>query len=122
MRRVVLACAVLLAACSSGSSGPGQEALVEAVETYSVAYTGGDAETAYGMLSSRCRDRVGEGEFTSAVTAAGGMYGETEPTSVEVGQLDGGMARVSYTFEQSELDQQSEPWVVEDGSWRVDDC
>lgn len=113
---------LLLAACSSGADGPGEDQLVDAVEQYSVAYTGGDAEVAYGMLSSRCRERVGEDEFAGMVSAAGEMYGEMEPESVGVEQLEGEMARVSYRFGVPALDQQSEPWTVEDGQWRVDDC
>lgn len=103
-------------------SGPGEGELVDAVDGYSVAFTSGDAETAYGMLSDRCQGRVAESEFAAVVEVASSSYGETAPETVEVGQLEGDMARVTYTFADPALDQESEPWVVEDGAWRQDDC
>lgn len=93
-----------------------------AVEAYSRAYLSGDAETAYRLLSRRCRERLSRAEMSALTSAAQDLYGGADITSYEA-KTSGEFARVTYRYEDyPAIDQESEPWVFERGSWRQDDC
>ena len=95
-------------------------ALRAAVQDYSEAYLGGDADAAYALLSARCRDRLSRDEFATLVAAARETYGPTPISSLEV-EVDGDVARATYTYPVAALDQTAEPWIYELG-WKQDDC
>lgn len=127
MRQFLAAVAMVgLVACGGGGSGgaPVDERarLEESVRSYSAAYLGGRPESAYALLSARCRDRLSLAELTAATTAAQRLYGGARMTALEVETLEGSLARVTYHYDNPALDQQAEPWTKEDGQWRQDDC
>lgn len=141
---VVMALAGLVVGCadSDGADGAGREIEVPDIENteseevpasgraeleasvrgYSEAFLAGDAEAAWELLSERCRDRLAQSEFTSIVSAGGAMYGDAELTEFEVVDLAGNLARVTYRYDAPEIDQVREPWTLEGGVWRNDDC
>jgi hypothetical protein len=95
--------------------------LEAAVREYSAAFLSGKNE-AYEMLSQRCKERMPRAGFLQVVTAASQLYGPQDIVSLKVDQIAGDLGRVTSTYAKSELDQRSEPWVRENGAWRVDDC
>jgi hypothetical protein len=95
--------------------------LEAAVREYSAAFLSGKNE-AYETLSQRCKERMPRAEFLHVVTAASQLYGPQDIVSLKVDQIAGDLGRVTSTYTNSELDQRSEPWVRENGAWRVDDC
>lgn len=92
------------------------------MRAYSQAFLAGDGNAAYELLSKRCQERNTRPEFVSLVQVAGKQYGPQEIRSFKVDQAAGELARVTYTYDRSELDQRGEPWVYESNAWRVDDC
>ena len=137
MRCLLVACAALLAlsACSGDESpkpGPtptseapapasgDEDALRSAVESYSAAFLSGDGDTAYALLSARCRDRLPLTQFADVAEQVAENFGPMKIKSLEV-TVNGTQAQATYTYAEPTLNQQSEPWVNEDG-WRVDDC
>jgi hypothetical protein len=95
--------------------------LEAAVRAYSAAFLSGRSE-AYELLSQRCKERMPRAGFLQVLTAASQLYGPQEIVSLKVDQIAGDLGRVTSTYVKSELDQRSEPWVRENGVWRVDDC
>jgi hypothetical protein len=80
-------------------------------------------------LTTRCQDVIGLEAFEAVVDEAEDRYGAAlELTSVAAsgdrltGAVDGDRATVTYTYEVPVLDQTDEPWLVERGGWRNDDC
>jgi hypothetical protein len=114
----VLCLALLLAACS-GNDTPEIE---PAVRAYSDAYLAGDGDTAFALLTSRCQDRTDQEEFQLSAAAGKAQYGAAKMTSFEVVEQSGNLARVTYEYDQSAINQTQEPWALEDGEWRNDDC
>lgn len=116
------------AATESTTDGPegnepdAESAIREAAQAYSDAFLTGDADAAYELFSERCKARTDETEFAAGVSVASGMYGEPLPFATFEADVSGDMARVTYTYTDApEINQDSEPWVNEDG-WRQDDC
>ncbi len=99
-----------------------QDALKDAVVAYSDAFLAGQSDDAWALLSSRCRDRLSEPEFDSLVEQGAAQYGDASLESLEVTSFAGELARVSYTYSESVINQTDEPWGFEDGAWRNDDC
>ncbi|GAB2831177.1 hypothetical protein GCM10027200_33330 [Lentzea nigeriaca] len=95
--------------------------LEAAVRAYSDAFLSGNS-AAYEQLSQRCKDRMPRAGFLQVIAAAKDMYGPQEIVSLKVDQIAGDLGRVTTTYAKSELNQRSEPWVRENGAWRVDDC
>lgn len=132
----LLLAGLLLAGCGGGSdpmasepsangrtepSGDSREkGLKGAVEAYSVAYLSGDGSAAYGLLSSRCKDRTTLSEFAALTEAAESTYGPMPIESIDV-NLNGDQAQATYTYADPSINQDSEPWVFQ-GGWRNDDC
>lgn len=108
---------VLLTACSSGSKA----AVEDAVRSYSSAYLRGDGQTAYDMLSARCQKIISLGELEVAASGAAALYGQAQLISVTP-TVDGDRATVTYRFDQPAIDQENQPWVLEDGRWHYDKC
>ncbi|WP_433364225.1 hypothetical protein ACQPZX_33580 [Actinoplanes sp. CA-142083] len=96
--------------------------LKASVQAYSDAYLTGDGKTAYGLLSRRCRKRITPAAFTTIVDFAKQEYGSALPIKTFSAAVSGDLARVTYTYSVKAIDQDSEPWVREDGRWHEDDC
>ncbi|SNQ51683.1 conserved hypothetical protein [Frankia canadensis] len=109
-------------AASVSEGGASQPALEAAVRAYSDAYLTGQGSAAYGLLSERCQQRINQAEFTGLTQAARVQYGSQPIAALTVDSLAGTLARVTYTYPTSAINQQSEPWVFEKGTWRQDDC
>ncbi|KRF19653.1 hypothetical protein [Nocardioides sp. Soil796] len=92
-----------------------------AVEAYSDAYLTGD-DASYSMLSQRCQERNDRVVWADLMKRTARIFGEAQPLTSFDAQVSGDMARVTYTYENTDINQTSEPWVREDGQWKEDDC
>jgi hypothetical protein len=119
MRAAVLICAGLLVVACAGSDQPELE---PAVRAYSDAYLSGNADEVHARMSSRCQERTDLENLRPIVATAKEQYGSAKITSFEVVQESDGLARVSYGYDLSTIDQTEEPWTLQDGEWRNDDC
>lgn len=140
VRALLVASLVVLAACSGNDSTPAespgsdairraalegaaiQAAAESAARAYASAFIAGDSDSAFDMLSRRCRDRVSSDELAAAVAAVALSYGDATLEQVTVTLTGNNVARVSSRFDQPDLDQVDEPWVFEDGAWHNADC
>jgi hypothetical protein len=110
------------AGCGSDDEGSSEDpALEQSVREYSADFLGGDATAAYATLSARCQGVLDEEVFTGVVASAAEAFGDAEITDFE-SDVDGDSATVSYKYDEATLDQADEPWVLEDGTWHLDDC
>jgi hypothetical protein len=107
---------------SASAAAPTRDALEAAVHAYSDAFLSGDAEAAWNLLSTRCRDRVARSDFNATVQAAAKLYSKSVMSDLVVDELSGPLARVTYEYDNAAINQDHEPWVFEDGSWHEDDC
>lgn len=96
--------------------------LRKAVTSYSDAYLTGDADTGYDLFSKRCKARMSKEEFADLVSQAKDLHGSALPLKTFDAEISGDLARVTYTYDLSAINQDSEPWVREEGQWREDDC
>ncbi|MFJ9314816.1 hypothetical protein ACIRN4_11535 [Pimelobacter simplex] len=92
-----------------------------AVQAYSDAFLTGDAARSYALLSARCRDRHARSEWDDILAAARQSFGEALPLKSYEEEVSGHLARVTYTYAVSQINQSDEPWVDENG-WKNDDC
>ncbi len=117
------AVALFLAAGCGSDDDEGSEdpALEEAVRGYSADFLAGDATAAYATLSERCHTVLEEDVFAGVVASAAGAFGDAEITDYD-DDVDGNNATVSYEYSEETLDQEDEPWVLEGGTWKLDDC
>lgn len=127
VKKVLLALPfALLAACGgqppAGNTATDSADLKSAVTAYSDAYLSGDATAAYDLLSARCQGRMSVEQFGGLVSAAKAAYGDALPIKAFDAKVSDDLARVTYTYGVPALDQDSEPWVQENGDWREDDC
>jgi len=120
MRIAVLTCAALLALGACG--GTNEPDIESAVRAYSDAYLRGNADEVHARMSSRCRERTALDDLRPIVAAAREQYGNAKMTSFEVVQQSEGLARVTYGYDLSTINQTEEPWTLQDGEWRNDDC
>jgi PBP1b-binding outer membrane lipoprotein LpoB len=96
--------------------------LESAVREYTDAYFKGDVNTAYGMLSGRCTEKINKPAMQALTDRAVGDYGHQDVKRFEVDQVSGDMARVSYGVGLPKFDQKQQPWVREGGDWKYDAC
>jgi hypothetical protein len=108
-------------ATSDPVPAPEQE-LRAAVSAYSDAFLTGKGEVAYDLLSLQCQAKVSIKEFGAVVEQAGQLYGTPLPFTSYSGELTGARALVTYGYQVEAINQADEPWVLEQGSWRNDDC
>ncbi|MBT2449468.1 hypothetical protein J7F03_20725 [Streptomyces sp. ISL-43] len=102
---------------------PARVDLEKAVRAYSAAYFKPDGAAAYAALSKRCQDKAGDADvFTIIVDTAAKAYGKQEIQTLTIDQLAGDLARVSYTYSVPKLNQTSQPWAREAGTWKYDGC
>jgi hypothetical protein len=123
---------VMLVSCGSSTPAPESHAnelntdpraeLYQAVANYSDAYLAGQGGTAYGMLSARCQQRVAQPEYVGASQLAQSVYGNQLISTLNIDDVSGNLARVSYTYPNSSINQLSEPWIYENNAWKQDDC
>jgi len=106
----------------SSASASVEAALRAAVQAYSDAFLSGNAKQAYALLSTRCQERSTLAEFTAITDQAKALYGNPLPMSSFKAQISGDLARVTYTYAVSAINQTREPWVRESGDWHEDDC
>ena len=106
----------------STPSASGEAALRTAVQAYSDAFLSGNAKRAYSLLSTRCQERSTLAAFTAMIDQAKALYGNPLPMTSFKAQISGDLARVTYTYAVSAINQTREPWVRESGEWDEDDC
>ncbi len=97
-------------------------AVRDAVTSYSDAFLDADPVAAYELLSARCQDEVSLSYFTGIVTAAKMRYGKALPIRSFKAKVRDDVAVVSYGYDVPALDQENEPWVLESGKWKNDQC
>ena len=116
------ACALLVAAgCGGGGQGDDGPSLEGAVRANAADFLGGDATAAYARWSDRCRGVLAEDMFSAVVAQAAEQFRDAEITAYHE-DVDGDKATVTYEFSVSALNQSTQPWVLEGGTWHVDDC
>ena len=98
------------------------DALKQAVKKYSDAFLTGRSDEAYALFSERCQKRMSKAEFAGIVAQAKQTYGTALPLKTFDAKISGDLARVTYTYDVAEINQDSEPWVREGGDWHEDDC
>jgi hypothetical protein len=102
---------------------PARADLEAAVRAYSAAYFKPDGKAAYATLSKRCAAKAGDADlFAGIVDNAAKAYGNQQIQTLTIDQLAGDLARVSYTYSVPKLNQSSQPWAREAGTWKYDGC
>lgn len=96
--------------------------LKKSVQGYSDAFLAGKADPAYRLLSARCQKKWTSSQFGALVTTAGNTYGAALPLESFSAKISGDIALVSYTYILPALNQEREPWLLESGGWKNDDC
>lgn len=117
-----IALATLLLVSCSDDSGDAEADIRAAAQSYSDAFLTGDSEAAFDLLSERCQERHGEAGFTAIVELAATQYGVALPFDTFAAEVNDDQARATYTFPDASINQDSEPWVMEGGEWKEDDC
>lgn len=107
---------------TAAPSADSTAALRAAVQRYSDAYLTGTTSTAWGILSARCQAKIGRDSFDAETGDAKSVYGSALPFVSFDAQVAGSMARVTYTYSVSAIDQTGQPWSLEHGSWHYDGC
>lgn len=92
------------------------------MRAYSDVFLAGNADEAHALFTAGCQERTHLKDFRPVVEMAAEQYRSAEMISLKVDQQSDGLARVTYRYDQSSIDQVSEPWALEDGRWRNDDC
>jgi hypothetical protein len=120
----LLAATALLAlatACSSESSP--EDDVEQAVRDSTQAINEGDVDTFLELNSQRCREQRSEDETQQMMDLVNEEYGDVELESIEITDVTDDTAQVNATTGIDDLDDDdSEPWVLEDGQWRSDGC
>lgn len=97
--------------------------LKAAVAVYTASYFAADTDTAYGMLSERCRKEINEIVYGEMLRQAKQDYGTDHPATDVQAEVSGTMARVTYKVKGLPmLDQEAQPWTLEGGAWKYDAC
>jgi hypothetical protein len=97
-------------------------ALRRAVQAYSDAYLSGKGKAAWSLLSARCQKMDTLAGFSSLVDQAKTLYGNPLPMTSFTAHIAGGMARVTYTYTVTAINQADQPWTLEASGWRDDNC
>lgn len=113
-----------LAACSSdsGGSSDAEAAVEQAVRDHMQAINDSDVDRILELTSDRCRDQTAA-EADAMVALIEEMYGDVELENITVHDLTEDSARVEGESGIEALDEgDGSPWILEDGTWRQDDC
>lgn len=128
MKAIMVALVLTLGAGCSSSDPPAPEKkaqttpkLRKAVEAYTAAFLGGDAEAAYSLLTERCHGETAAADFKRIVDQAHAEYGNESILSY-ADKVDGQVATVTYELTDPYLNQDNERWLLEDGTWHNDEC
>jgi hypothetical protein len=65
---------------------------------------------------------IGKQPFVADVDSAGVNFGDAVPMKTFKAEVDGDAATVTYTYSVAAIDQADQPWLLEAGTWRYDDC
>lgn len=106
---------------ATAATGIATDELRDAVEAYSDAFLTGDA-SAYEILSPRCRDRFSADQFEVLLDTAKSLYGSALVIRSFSAEVSGALARATYTYDVSVINQSAEPWTREAGESKQDDC
>jgi hypothetical protein len=93
-----------------------------AVQAYSDAYLSGQGKVAWGLLSARCQKIYPLEMFSSLTNLAKTVYGGPLRMTSFKAHVAEGMARVTYTYVVPAINQTDQPWTLEAGGWRDDNC
>jgi len=99
-----------------------EAALRAAVQAYSDAHLSGNGKAAYALLSARCQKMDTLEGFSALADQAKNLYGNPVPMTSFKAHIAGGMARVTYTYMIKAINQTDQPWTLESGGWRDDNC
>ncbi len=126
-----------LTACSSSDGGTPADSeptisvpaehqgddLEAAVAVYTASYFAGDADTAYGMLSARCAEETTKDAYPAVVKRAAADHGADHPLTDLRAEVSGTTGHATYKVTGlPEFDKKAQPWTLEDGAWKYDDC
>jgi len=92
------------------------------VQAYSDAYLSGKGKAAYALLSNRCKKMDTLEGFASLVDQAKTLYGNPLPMTSFKAHIADGMARVTYTYTITAINQTDQPWTLEATGWHNDNC
>jgi hypothetical protein len=92
------------------------------VQAYSDGYLADEPVEVYNRLSNRCKQRMPLSSFTRLSVAANQLYGGPLPIQTFKANIQGNLARATYTYRVPAINQTQEPWVREHGQWHQDDC
>ena len=107
---------------ASATATDDESGLRDAVQGYSDAFLTAQPTAAYDYFSARCQEQVSLSYFTGVLIAAKQAYGTALPIKSFEAEVAGDLARVTYTYDDVELNQAAEPWTRESGAWKQDDC
>ncbi|MDT0342928.1 hypothetical protein [Streptomyces litchfieldiae] len=99
-------------------------ALEESVRAYTEAFFAPDAETAYGLISERCQGAIELEAYAEQLDQAAADHGGLAVESFVVEQMEGELARVTYTVGVPEFDERlaGQPWRLQGDTWVFDAC
>ncbi|MGW0844559.1 hypothetical protein ACWD26_31365 [Streptomyces sp. NPDC002787] len=104
------------------TAGVDTAGLEAAVGDYTAAYFANKPDTAFGMLSERCKKRITLAGMAALTERAIGDYGAQDVKRFEIDDISADAAHVSYGVGMPKFDQKQEPWIREAGVWRYDSC
>src|ERR1035437_4455577 len=81
-----------------------------------------DIEAGHGPASGSCQKIDTLEEFSALVDQAKNLYGNPMPMTSFKAHIAGGMARVTCTYMITAINQADQPWTLEAGGWRDDNC
>lgn len=103
-------------------TAPDTADLEQAVRDYTAALFSGNAD-GYDLVSARCQKQMTKTEWVTKAEGAHQQYGSQKATGVEVDQLSGDLARVSYGAGNiPQFEREGQSWTREGGTWRWDAC
>ena len=137
---LVLGAALLLGACSSGSTASSKSTdsstttagspsgtavsakqLEVAVRAYVNAFIKGDTATAHELYSVRCQKDVSPKDLAAFMKSTSKGYSGVTLSNYSA-KITGDRASVEYGMSNPSLSRSNQRWVVENGTWRTDEC
>lgn len=109
---------------SAGAKAPvadGKAELEKSVRAYTDGLFGGVGD-GYDLMSKRCQAEMAEARFVAMSKQAHHEYGALKVKTLNVDQLAGDLARVSYGVGVPQFERKGQPWSREGGVWKWDAC
>lgn len=121
-RSVILLIALVLAlsAAAPVANAGQKQRLAAAVRAYSKAFLGGQAKRAWLMRTEHANAGLSYVEFRAVCLQARAIYGDAKMTSLKIVSMRGTRARVTYTYDVSDINQARQPWRLVGRHWRYD--